>query len=53
MLQQVIDGSIASPFVVVSCRTVRVGTYKEKPLEKVVISTQGLELNLALPSGWC
>ena len=50
MLEQAAEGSILVPFALVQCRTVRIGTYKAKPSDKVGISTQGIEIKLPLPS---
>lgn len=51
MLEQAMDGSIPYPYVLILCRTLRIGTYKAKPLERVVFSNVGLEMKVPLPSG--
>lgn len=51
LLEQAINGSLSSPYVLMECRTIRIGTYKNKPSERVVISAQGMEFTIPLPTG--
>ncbi|XP_034237938.1 uncharacterized protein LOC117643271 isoform X2 [Thrips palmi] len=51
MLEQAMDGSMPYPYVLILCRTLRIGTYKAKPLDRVVLTTEGLEMKIPLPTG--
>lgn len=50
MLEQAIEGSMSHPYVLIQCRTLRIGTYKAKPAG-VVFSSKGLEMKVPLPTG--
>jgi len=51
MLEQAMDGSMTIPYILIICRTIRIGTYKTKPSDRVVISTEGLEMKVPISSG--
>lgn len=43
-----VDGSILAPHTSLTCRTVRIGSYKYIPQEKVIISQSGVRLGVPL-----
>lgn len=40
------DGTIKGSFTSIQCRSIRIGSYKVMPKERVVIASQGLRLKL-------
>lgn len=44
-------GSVPHPFVSMACRSLRIGTYRTNPSQRVVLSSDGLEMKVPLPSG--
>lgn len=41
----------AYPHVLISCKTLRIGTYESQPLEGIRLSHNGVEMKVLLPSG--
>lgn len=53
MTEEAMDLSSAYPCLAILCESVLIGSYKAKPFERVIFSTEGLEMKIPLPSGLC
>jgi hypothetical protein len=42
----IIDGSIPGTFTLVQCRTVRIGSYKVVPKDRVIICSAGIRITV-------
>lgn len=47
-IKYVVDNSIGAPHTSILCRTVRIGSYKYIPRERVVISQSGIRFGIPL-----